>query len=101
MKSFPFGFGRLAILLLTFPAAVSQPQTPSDEEAVRGTVVDYIEGYYAGDAVVAKSHSTSLRFPFGTFVSDYRPVSSDWLLSICSGTDFQSGLRECPTRVHV
>lgn len=50
MKSFPFGFGALAILLLTFPAAVSQPQKSSDEEAVRGTVVDYIEGYYTGDA---------------------------------------------------
>jgi Putative lumazine-binding len=50
MKNFPFGFGALAILLLTSPVAVSQPQKSSDEEAVRGTVVDYIEGYYSGDA---------------------------------------------------
>ena len=49
MKSLLFGFGALTILLLTFPAA-SQPQKPSDREAVRGTVAEYIEGYYTGDA---------------------------------------------------
>jgi hypothetical protein len=50
MKSFVFGFGALTILLLTFPLAASQPQKPSDEEAIRGTVTDYIGGYYTGDA---------------------------------------------------
>jgi hypothetical protein len=45
-----FGFGAVIILLLTFSAPMSQALEPSDEEAVRGTVADYIEGYYTGDA---------------------------------------------------
>ena len=49
MKTFAFAFGALTIVLFTLPAA-SQPQKPSDETAVRGTVADYIEGYYTGDA---------------------------------------------------
>jgi len=48
MKGFAFGFCALTISLLTFPAATSQRLRPSDEEAVRGTVADYIEGYYTG-----------------------------------------------------
>ena len=50
MKSFAFGFGALVILLLTFPLAAFQPRKPSEEEAIRGAVADYIEGYYTGDA---------------------------------------------------
>jgi hypothetical protein len=49
MKTFAFTFGALTIVLFALSAA-SQPQKPSDETAVRGTVSDYIEGYYTGDA---------------------------------------------------
>jgi hypothetical protein len=49
MKKFAFGFGLLAILLPSL-AAAKQQQKSSNEDAVRATVADYIEGYYTGDA---------------------------------------------------
>jgi hypothetical protein len=50
VKRFALGFGVLAILLPSV-AAAKQQQKPSDEEAIRATVADYIEGYYTGDAI--------------------------------------------------
>jgi len=49
MKRLALGLGLLALLLLNV-ASATQPQKASDEAAVRATVTDYIEGYYAGDA---------------------------------------------------
>ena len=51
MKRFALAFGVLAILLPSL-AAAKQQQKSSDEEAVRATVADYIEGYYTGVPVV-------------------------------------------------
>jgi hypothetical protein len=51
MKSLALSFGVLTILLLNFAdAATTEQQKSSNEEAVRATVADYIEGYYTGDA---------------------------------------------------
>jgi hypothetical protein len=47
MKRFALGFGLLTLLLLN---GLSATQKTSDEAAVRATVIDYIEGYYTGDA---------------------------------------------------
>lgn len=48
MKRFALG---LSLFVLLFNLAfATQPQTTSDEIAVRTTVIDYIEGYYTGDA---------------------------------------------------
>src|SRR5579862_5538216 len=48
MKHLALGFGLLTLLVLNLPAA-TQEKT-SDQAAVRATVTDYIESYYAGDA---------------------------------------------------
>ena len=49
MKRLALGFGLFALLLLNL-ASATQPQTTTDEAAIRATVTDYIEGYYTGDA---------------------------------------------------
>jgi len=49
MKKFALGFSLFTLVLLNFSAA-TQPKKTSEESAVRSTIVDYIEGYYTGDA---------------------------------------------------
>ncbi|MGA8149655.1 MAG: nuclear transport factor 2 family protein [Terriglobales bacterium] len=49
MKRSALGLGLLTLLLLNFASATSEQQTP-DQAAIRATVTDYIQGYYAGDA---------------------------------------------------
>ena len=49
MKRLALGFGVLTLLVLNF-ANATQRQKTSDEAAIRATVTDYIESYYAGDA---------------------------------------------------
>jgi len=48
MKRLALGLS-LFVLFFSF-AFATQPQSTSDEAAVRATVSDYIEGYYTGDA---------------------------------------------------
>jgi len=49
MKRLALSFGLLTLLVLNFAYATQQQKT-SDEVAIRTTVTDYIESYYAGDA---------------------------------------------------
>jgi hypothetical protein len=49
MKHFALGLAFLTLLFLNLSASTQQPKT-LDETAIRATVTDYIEGYYAGDA---------------------------------------------------
>src|ERR1700740_2994836 len=48
MKNFVLSFSLLTLVLLNSSAATDQKA--SDEAAVRATVTDYVESYYAGDA---------------------------------------------------
>lgn len=48
MERFALGFSLLAVLL--FNSATATEQKTSDEAAIRATVANYIESYYAGDA---------------------------------------------------
>ena len=51
MKRFALGFCLLPLLTINFAATARQGNKSRDESvAVRATVTDYVEGYYAGDA---------------------------------------------------
>jgi hypothetical protein len=51
MKRHALGFCLFSLLSISFAAAARQLHNPSSEsQAVRATVADYIESYYAGDA---------------------------------------------------
>ena len=41
---------RLLLVLLAFPLAALQAQTAADSAGIRQAALDYIDGYYAGDA---------------------------------------------------
>ena len=41
---------RLLLVLLAFPLSVAQSQAPADSAGIRQAALDYIDGYYAGDA---------------------------------------------------
>ena len=50
MKTLALGFGLLTLVLLNLAATTQQQKSP-DDAAVRAIVTNYIESYYAGDAM--------------------------------------------------